>query len=355
MRFQVQPGIAVSASLQLYSQLSFAIASRFYLPGHRLPSTRQLAMQTNLHRNTVSKVYRQLEAHGIVEGVAGSGVYVRSQTSRKKAGQLDVASSPAGQGQEVEHCINTLLCSGLTLQEALQQLTMEINRRIRCGVQVLVSTPQEDLGAAQLMARELAPLPIPVAVVPLECLGRHLAALAQDGKKATVVTSRYFLKPAEEVTRGHQMRCLALNLNSFDNELDLIAQLRTDSCVGFVSISSGILRAAELILQAQRGQQLLVMTAVVDLDNPHVGRNQLLSLCRASGTVLCDQPSHPVVEATIRQYRSQMLRVPNLHCVEHYLCPGTVDMLVREMGLSSLLPEFSPPAQAGTGGCQDGC
>ncbi|WP_306806779.1 GntR family transcriptional regulator [Candidatus Synechococcus spongiarum] len=335
----------MSASLQLYTQLSFAIASRFYLPGHRLPSTRQLAMQTNLHRNTVSKVYRQLEAHGIVEAVAGSGVYVRSQTptnskqtnSKRQGGQRGVAGPHPGQSQEVEHYINTLLCGGLTLQEALHQLTTDINWRISCGVQVLVSTPQEDLGAAHLMARELTTLPIPVAAVPLECLGRHLAALSRDGKKATVVTSRYFLKPAEEVARAHQMRCLALDLNSFDDELNLIAQLRTDTCVGFVSISSGILRAAELILQAQRGQQLLVMTAVVELDTPpHAGRKQLLSLCRASGTVLCDQPSHPVVEATIRQHRSQMLRVPNLHCVDHYLRPGTVDMLSRKMGLGRL-------------------
>ncbi len=296
-------------------------------------------MQTNLHRNTVSKVYRQLEAHGIVQAVAGSGVYVRGQIPinlKNTADQDSVAESAPGQGhaQEVGRCINTLLRSGLTLQEALHQLTTEINWRISCGAQVLVSTPQEDLGAAQLMARELMTLPVPVTVVSLECLGQRLAALAQNGKKATVVTSRYFLKSAEEVTRVHQMRCLALDLNSFAHELNVVAQLRTDSCVGLVSISSGILRAAELILQAQRGQELLVMTAVVDTDTPHAGRKQLLSLCRASSTVLCDQPSHPVVEATIRQYRSQMLRVPTLHCVGHYLRPETVEVLSKEMSLS---------------------
>ena len=48
-------------------------------PGHRLPSTRQLAMQTGLHRNTISKVYRQLENTGLVEAQAGSGIYVRAQ------------------------------------------------------------------------------------------------------------------------------------------------------------------------------------------------------------------------------------------------------------------------------------
>jgi len=296
-------------------------------------------MQTNLHRNTVSKVYRQLEAHGIVEAVAGSGVYVRGQTPanpNKKPDQRNVTDVSSGQdhGQEVQRCINTLLNGGLTLQEALRQLTTEINWRIDCGAQVLVSTPQDDLGAAQLMARELVTLPVPVAAVPLESLGQRLAALAQDDKKATVVTSRYFLKPVEAVARTHNMRCLALDLNSFDHELNVIAQLRTDSCVGLVSISSGLLRAAELILQAQRGQELLIMTSVVGMDNPHGDRKLLLNLCRASGMVLCDQPSHPVVESTIRQYRSQMLRVPNLHCIDHYLRLETVDVLSKEMGLS---------------------
>ena len=35
-------------------------------------------MQTGLHRNTINKVYRQLETDG-VEAMAGSGIYVRDQ------------------------------------------------------------------------------------------------------------------------------------------------------------------------------------------------------------------------------------------------------------------------------------
>ena len=31
-------------------------------------------MQTGLHRNTISKVYRQLEIDGVVEAIAGSGI-----------------------------------------------------------------------------------------------------------------------------------------------------------------------------------------------------------------------------------------------------------------------------------------
>ena len=83
MRFHIQQESEIPASSQLYNQICFAIAARHYPPGHRLPSTRQLAMQTGLHRNTISKVYRQLETDGVVEAIAGSGIYVRDQQKQK--------------------------------------------------------------------------------------------------------------------------------------------------------------------------------------------------------------------------------------------------------------------------------
>ena len=53
VRFHIQQESDIPASTQLYNQICFAIAARHYPPGHRLPSTRQLAMQTGLHRNTI--------------------------------------------------------------------------------------------------------------------------------------------------------------------------------------------------------------------------------------------------------------------------------------------------------------
>ena len=83
MRFHIQQESDIAASTQLYNQICFAIAARHFPPGHRLPSTRQLAMQTGLHRNTISKVYRQLEIDGVVEAIAGSGIYVRDILLKK--------------------------------------------------------------------------------------------------------------------------------------------------------------------------------------------------------------------------------------------------------------------------------
>ena len=95
MRFHIQQDSDIPASTQLYNQICFAIAARHYPPGHRLPSTRQLAMQTGLHRNTISKVYRQLETDGVVEAMAGSGIYVRDQQKPREIRTLPTSATAA--------------------------------------------------------------------------------------------------------------------------------------------------------------------------------------------------------------------------------------------------------------------
>jgi GntR family transcriptional regulator len=55
MRISIQPESGIPGSVQLFNLLCFAIACGQFPPGYRLPSTRQLAMQTGLHRNTIHK------------------------------------------------------------------------------------------------------------------------------------------------------------------------------------------------------------------------------------------------------------------------------------------------------------
>ncbi|NBV59339.1 MAG: GntR family transcriptional regulator, partial [Synechococcaceae bacterium WB4_2_0811] len=214
MRFHIQQESDIPASTQLYNQICFAIAARHFPPGHRLPSTRQLAMQTGLHRNTISKVYRQLENDGVVEAMAGSGIYVRDQQKprEQKAPVGPKARIRPDIDQEVRRSIDGLLNAGCTLQQARELLTREVDWRLRCGARVLVSTPREDLGASMLIAEELAPnLDVPVQVVPLE----ELEAVLESSNNGTVVTSRYFLQPVEELAKAHGVRAVAVDLNDF--------------------------------------------------------------------------------------------------------------------------------------------
>lgn len=326
MRFHIQQESVIPASTQLYNQICFAIAARHFPPGHRLPSTRQLAMQTGLHRNTISKVYRQLENDGVVEAMAGSGIYVRDQQRQR---ELWPAPGLRQKGvkdidREVRQCVDGLLKSGCTLQQARELVTREIDWRLHCGARVLISTPREDIGASLLIAEDLEPaLDVPVEVVPLE----ELEAVLESSNSGTVVTSRYFLQPVEELAKRHGVRAVTVDLNDFRHELDLLKELRAGSCAGLVSISPGVLRAAEVILHSMRGNELLLMTAT-----PEVG-SRLLALLRASSHVLCDRPSLPLVEQSLRANRAQLMRLPQVHCAESYLGAATIDLLRKEIGL----------------------
>ncbi|WP_245591294.1 PLP-dependent aminotransferase family protein [Derxia gummosa] len=61
---------------RLYESLRGAILSRRLGPGERLPSSRDLAAELGLSRNTVLSALNQLLAEGYVEATIGSGTYV---------------------------------------------------------------------------------------------------------------------------------------------------------------------------------------------------------------------------------------------------------------------------------------
>ncbi len=326
MRFHIQQESDIPASTQLYNQICFAIAARHYPPGHRLPSTRQLAMLTGLHRNTISKVYRQLEIDGVVEAIAGSGIYVRDNIAKKDLKKSIYSNSRINRppDQEAKKAIDNLINLGCTLQEARKILTNEIDWRIKCGTRILVSTPREDIGASMLIAEDLSPkINVPVEVVPMEELDKVLS----NSNNGTIVTSRYFLQPLEKVAKEHGIRAIAVDLSDFQKELKIIKELKNDNCVGIVSISPGLLRAAEVIIHSMRGGELILMTAISD------NQSRLLGLLKAANYIICDGPSLSVVENTLLKNRSQLMRLPQIICAKNYLSIETVNQLKKEIGL----------------------
>ena len=61
---------------QLHDRLRRAILSGNLSPGSKLPSTRGMALELGIARNTVMTAYEQLLAEGYLEGEPGSGTYV---------------------------------------------------------------------------------------------------------------------------------------------------------------------------------------------------------------------------------------------------------------------------------------
>ncbi|RKX97472.1 MAG: PLP-dependent aminotransferase family protein, partial [Spirochaetes bacterium] len=76
---------------QLYRALREKILTNVILPGERLPSSRVLAEELHLGRNTVVNAYNQLIAEGFLDSTVGSGTIVSSDLPEELTGT--VASS----------------------------------------------------------------------------------------------------------------------------------------------------------------------------------------------------------------------------------------------------------------------
>jgi GntR family transcriptional regulator len=325
LQFQIRSDSDIPASKQLFDQIRFAIASRQYPPGHRLPSTRQLAMMTGLHRNTISKVYQQLEESGLVDSLAGSGIYVK-MSDRESLKQLNspLFKQYPEASQLIRKSLDNLLAQGLTLCQIREFLLEEIDWRLRSSAQVLVTVPSSDIGAGKLMLLELQQsLNIPVQLVPIEELQQVLAQ-TQSG---TVVTSRYFISEVEAIAAPYSIRAIAVDIHDYTQELEIVKKLPKDSRLGIVSLSEGILNISEILVHSLRGDDILVMTAQVgDLE-------KLTVLIRTSQTIICDRASHAIVQKGIAAARDDLIRFPELLVSENYIGEKSINLLKRELGI----------------------
>ncbi|MEG4249308.1 GntR family transcriptional regulator [Microcoleus sp. AT3-A2] len=326
VQFHIQTDSDIPASTQLFNQIRFAIASRQFPPGHRLPSTRQLAMQTGLHRNTISKVYRQLENTGLVEAQAGSGIYVRAQGNEVVGNKLKspILEEYPLANKIVQGSIDQLLEQGCTLNQARELFLAEIDWRLRCSARVVVTAPTEDIGVGELMAKELEQaLRIPIQLVPMEQLGTFLDQISSG----TVITSRYFIGEAESISAPRSVRVIPVDIYDYSQEIQLVGGLPKDSYLGLVSLSPGMLRSTEVIIHSIRGEDLLVMTALVS------DEYKINSIVRSARTIFCDQPSFATVKAAINAAREDIIRPPQLICSENYIGSKSINLLKRELGL----------------------
>jgi GntR family transcriptional regulator len=326
IQFRIQPDSEIPASTQLFNQIRFAIASRQYPPAYKLPSTRALAMQTGLHRNTISKVYRQLEEDGLVESLAGSGIYVRAQGHEGGSKlQSPILKQHPLAYKVVQKALDELLAQGCSLNQAREIFLAEIDWRLRCSARVLVAVPTQDIGAGELIVQELEQtLQIPVQLVATE----ELSAVLDKTTSATVVTSRYFIGEVEAIAAPRAVRVIPLDIHDYAKEFNIVKNLSKDSCIGIVSLSSGILRATEVILHGLRGDEILVMTSQPK-DSYKLG-----AIVKRAQLIFCtDKTSYSAVQGAMQIAIEDIIRPPKLVNCENYIGSKSINLLKRELGL----------------------
>ena len=321
LNFQIQSDSDIPASRQLFDQIQFAIASGQYIPGHRLPSTRQLAMITGLHRNTISKVYQNLEEAGLVESVAGSGIYVKAQ-ERKTTAESD--SPLIAKNKIIEETIDHLLELNSSLLQIQELFLEEINWRLSCKEKVIVTVPNRDLSAGEIMQQELTQsLNIAVDLVPLENINQILS----ETNFGTLVTNRYFIREVLDLVPPSSFRVIPIDIYDYSKELAIIKSLPSQACLGIVSLSQGTLDIAASIVNSQRGDHLLVLTAT------NSDRKRLMAVVRTAHTIIAGPSSYDILQKAIVAARPDLIRIPEVICSDNYINSKSIELLKRELDL----------------------
>lgn len=321
LNFQIQSDSELPASKQLFDQIQFAIASGQYPPGHRLPSTRQLAMITGLHRNTISKVYQNLEETGLVESVAGSGIYV---IDRAIDTTINADSNAVNHTLTVQTSIDDLLDLGFDLKQIRDFFNEEIDWRIQCNRQIMVVVPQRNLNQGKVMELELSEaLDVPIKLIPLE----ELELLLEETNFGTLITNRYFLKEVIEVVPPNSFRVFAVDIYDYAQELEIIKKLPPQACLGIISLSEGILKIAASIANSQRGEDLLVLTALPS------DRNRFAAVVRTAHTIIVGPSSYDLVQKAIADTRQDLIRFPDVICSNNYINEKSLEILKKQLNL----------------------
>jgi len=323
LNFQIQSDSDVPASKQLFAQIQFAIASGQYPPGHRLPSTRQLAMITGLHRNTISKVYQQLEESGLVQSVAGSGIYVKIH-ERENIAQSDSPIINSVNG--IKDSIDRVLEFGCDIGQIKELFLEEIDWRIRCCERVIVTVPARDISAGAIMQQELQNFfDLEIELIELEQLPQVLEKI----NFGILVTNRYFIQEVLAIVPPNSFRVIPIDMYDYQKELELIKTLPSQACLGIVSLSEGTLSIASSIVNSQRGDDLLVLTSSIN------DRDRLQAVIRASHTVIAGYLSYEAVKAEIIAMREDLIRIPDVVSTDNYISEKSINLLQKELGLGS--------------------
>ncbi|WP_019499778.1 GntR family transcriptional regulator [Pseudanabaena sp. PCC 6802] len=317
VQFFIKADSEISASTQLYDQLSFAITTRQYQPGQQLPSTRQLAQWTGLHRNTINKVYQQLKQTGMVEARGGSGIYVSDRNSNTSASELPL--------KLLRECLDKMLAAGCSLAKAKELMSREVDWRLSFNAQLLVVSGHEDPGIAKIMAMELGQaLDIPIQIVPLEDLPQVL----EHTSAGTVVTNRFYLDAARKAAGSHNVRVIAIDIYNYSKEIQRIRDLPAGSYVGLVSISTGALRLAESLIHSIRGDDILVVS-VLPQDT-----YRLQTVARSADLAIAGHSGRQELDEAIAIIRPERIRPLEVIYCDNYIASESIELLKLELGLA---------------------
>ena len=247
-------------------QITLGILTGDLPTGQRLPSTRDLARRFNIHANTISGAYRELEKNGWLEFRHGSGVFVRKSKPAAKIGK----------GGELELLFAQFLRSARKVDVSVADVRSHVRQWLEMQPpdHFLLIEPDKELRAIVLHEITKA-IDFPVTSAGFEACNDmeklSSAALLVMAGKAGVVQ--------KDLPGGKD--CIVLHARSVAGSLQPWMASRKDVLLGVVSRWPGFIEAARTMLVAFGFQA----DSLVLRDARRPGWKQALQPCDA---VICD-------------------------------------------------------------------
>lgn len=306
MDLQINLKSRVPVHLQLEQQIKHLIMTGGFEVGDRLPSIRSMAGFLRINRNTVARVFADLEREGFVESRRGSGMYVLEppvDAVEMKGDVLDrVMDLAAAQGLPVEDLAYALLArAGAEPREKTKILFVECTRE------------ELDQFSEELEAQ----LPVDVERVLLEDLP---ARLSEDGEPpwTLAVTTFFHVHEVQEMMEPLGVETVALLAEANLESLRRLTELPAGTTVGVVGWGRTCMENLSRSLEGAGLDHLDFVQSYIDRD-----AKEALPDLRGCRAVVC---------ASITADRLRELGVPDdLDIIEEdrTLDKGGVEMLGR--------------------------
>jgi DNA-binding transcriptional regulator YhcF (GntR family) len=269
---------------QLVTQLELEILAGRLAHGQKLPSVRALARRLNIHHNTISAAYGDLESAGHVELRRGSGVYVR---------QGGPSELPDARG--LDEMIRLALHAALSRGYSGADIRAAVERWLAASPpdRVVVVDPVPEM--AEILRSELEAFGVrAVACTPDDLVHKHGLMAG-----ALAVSLPYHSATVQRLAPG--VAFVELTLEVAPAERAALQALPAGSIVVVVSHSPSVLPFAGVFLRSLRGDDVVVEACHVD-DSRRWRR-----LVQAADLVLADVMAAPIVKRArprrLREFR----------------------------------------------------
>ena len=283
IKLSISKDSAVPVKEQLIEQIGLQIASGTLKAKDKLPSIRALAQRLGIHHSTITAAYSHLEDAGLLEIRQGSGVRVASRQLGGEAQQREVT---------IEQLFKQLLSRAAEMGMSREELR-EFTRRMLDGKpikRIVVVDRNEDFHA--ILIAELAPkFNLPIQPITFEKLSKQKDLLSDS----LIVTTFYHLFPLQSLDID-PTRFVVCTVEPGGNELEAVLELKPGSLVAIISVSPTLLKMANTMAAALRGEEV----AVRCLDKNDT--KEISYIMKHANLVLCDGPS----EATVREYAGKV-------------------------------------------------